>query len=267
MLRKELEFQRYFIELAYHGKAYHGWQIQPNALSVQETLTQAISTILRGDVSIAGAGRTDTGVHASHFVAHFDWFGKPLFTSELQNKLNRYLPRNIRIDRIQLVDSDSHSRFSAIKRTYHYLICQEKNPFLNDYSWFVPNDLDIQLMNDAAKLLLKTKDFTSFARLHADTKTNICDLSKAIWSEKGKLLVFEISADRFLRNMVRAIVGSLVEVGKKKTSLDDFASIIHQLDRSAAGQSAPAQGLFLSRIDYPSDIFRVNPQLCFPELF
>lgn len=267
MLRKEPEYIRYFIELAYHGKPYHGWQVQPNALTVQEALTKAISTILRHDVNIVGAGRTDTGVHAAHFVAHFDWFRQALVTSELLNKLNRYLPDNIRIDSIQPVDPETHSRFSACKRTYHYLICREKSTFLSDYTWFLPYDLDINLMNEAASLLLKTNDFTSFARLHADNKTNICKLSEAVWTEKGNLLVFEISADRFLRNMVRAIVGSLVEVGKKKTSLDDFASIIQQMDRSAAGQSAPAQGLFLAKIDYPDEMFRIHPKISFPELF
>jgi len=267
MLSNEPVFQRYFIELAYYGKAYHGWQIQPNALTVQESLTKAISTILRKDISIVGAGRTDTGVHASHFVAHFDWMGQALSTSELLNKLNRFLPDSIRIDNIQLVDPRTHSRFSASKRTYHYLISREKSPFLSEYSWFLPYSLDIHLMNEAASLLLETKDFTSFARLHADNKTNICQLSKAVWIEKEGLIVFEISSDRFLRNMVRAIVGSLVEVGKSKISLDDFAGIIQKKDRSAAGQSAPAHGLFLSRIDYPTELYKVHPKKSFPELF
>ncbi len=267
MLSKESEFRRYFIELVYHGKSYHGWQIQPNAPTVQETLNNAISLILKQSINTVGAGRTDTGVHASHFVAHFDWTGTVLDLADLQYKLNRYLKSDIRIDNIQEVDPETHSRFSAKKRTYHYLISKEKSPFLSDYTWFIHNTPDIKLMNEAADILLKTSDFTSFAKMHADTKTNICELTKASWIEKGSLLVFEISADRFLRNMVRAIVGSLVDVGRRKISIDDFNEIILQRDRSAARQSAPAQGLFLSRIDYPPELFRVNPKISFPKLF
>ena len=267
MLRKIPEYRRYFMELAYHGKPYHGWQIQPNAPTVQETLTKALSIILKHDLNIVGAGRTDTGVHAAHFVAHFDWTGKDFSTSDLAYKLNRYFPNNIRIDNIQEVDPQTHCRFSASKRTYHYLISREKSTFFSDYTWFLYNDLDISKMNAASEILLNKSDFTSFARLHADTKTNICQLFKAAWTEKGSILVFEISADRFLRNMVRAIVGSLVEVGKGKTSLDDFDRIIQQMDRSAAGQSAPAHGLFLSRIDYPSELFQIHPKNPFPDLF
>lgn len=267
MLRKEPEYKRYFIELAYHGKPYHGWQMQPNAPTVQEALTKALSVILRQEINIVGAGRTDTGVHATHFVAHFDWIGQDFSTSELLYKLKRYLPDNIRIDSIREVDQQTHSRFSAIRRTYHYLISREKSPFFSEYTWFLPNDLNIDLMNKASDILLNTNDFTSFARLHADTKTNICKLSKAVLTDHGSLLVFEISADRFLRNMVRAIVGSLVEVGQGKTSLDEFNVIIQKMDRSAAGQSAPARGLFLSRIDYPPELFRIHPKISFPELF
>jgi len=267
MLRKVHEYRRYFMELAYHGKPYHGWQIQPNAPTVQEALIKALSIILKHDVNIVGAGRTDTGVHAAHFVAHFDWTGKDFSTTDLAYKLNRYFPNNIRIDNVQEVDSQTHSRFSASRRTYHYLISREKSTFLSEYTWFLQNDLDIRKMNTASEILLNNSDFTSFARLHADTKTNICQLSKAFWTEKGSILVFEISADRFLRNMVRAIVGSLVEVGKGKTSSDDFDKIIEQMDRSAAGQSAPAHGLFLSRIDYPSELFQTHPKKPFPDLF
>ncbi len=267
MLSVESQYNRYFIEFAYHGKPYHGWQIQPNAITVQEVLNKALTKLLGKEVNVVGAGRTDTGVHSSHFIAHLDWDGDKVICNDLHYKLNRYLPESIRIDRVQQVDPNTHSRFSAIQRTYHYLICQEKNPFFSDYAWYFHKELDLQKMNLACLMLLKTSDFTSFAKLHADSKTNICSLSKASWFKKDRFIVFEISADRFLRNMVRAIVGSLIEVGLGKLSVNDFQGVILQKSRSAAGQSVPAHGLFLTRIDYPEELFKIQAKNPFPDLF
>lgn len=267
MLSKESAYRRYFMELAYFGKGYHGWQIQPNAITVQEVLTKALGNLLATPVSLVGAGRTDTGVHASHFVAHFDWSGSPIESQELVKRLNRYIPEAIRIDRIEEVHPETHSRFSAISRQYHYLIRQNRNPYFQDFSWYLPKPINLVAMNEAALLLRGYSDFTSFARLHADNKTNICSIRKAEWHQVGEFLVFEIQADRFLRNMVRALVGTLILVGTGKLNLEEFKGIIEQKDRSAAGQSAPAEGLFLTRIEYPLELFEARPTAAFLNLF
>lgn len=245
---------RYFVQLSFKGTRYHGWQIQPNALSVQETLEQALSLLLREKISVVGAGRTDTGVHASFFVMHFDAIHDIPDCQHLTFRLNRYLPPDIAIDHIRMVHPEVHARFSAVSRTYHYYITTEKNPFDTETSWHYRGKPDMDHMNAAAKILFEYDDFTSFSRLHADVKTNRCKIFGAEWYRDKNRLVFRIRADRFLRNMVRAIVGTLLDVGKGKIGLDEFRKIIEQKDRSAAGSSAPAHGLFLTDVEYPDDI-------------
>lgn len=250
--------QRYFLQCNYKGTRYHGWQVQPNAISVQEVLEKALSTILHEKISVIGAGRTDTGVHASFFMLHFD-VDKPVPESfDLVYKLNSFLPADIAVQSFWPVNNDAHARFSALSRTYHYNISQEKDPFTEETSYLYLQKPDIEKMNKAAAVLSEYSDFTSFSRLHTDVKTNNCKIMQAVWKEEGSRLVFVIKADRFLRNMVRAIVGTLLEVGRGKLSIDDFRGIIEQKDRGAAGASAPAQGLFLIDIEYPKEITDQN---------
>ncbi len=246
---------RYFLKLAYRGAPFHGWQSQPNAVSVQQTIEEALSTILRASVPITGAGRTDTGVNARVMYAHFD------AEEEIEDKrrfllsLNRLVGRSISIEDMIPVEDQCHARFDATEREYRYFVSFEKSPFLTDFSWQSPGNLNVEEMNRAASLLLSTDDFTSFAKLHSDAKTNICDVRKAEWREwhneygvKG--IYFVISADRFLRNMVRAVVGTLVDVGRGKLSVDGFQSIIQKRDRCSAGTSMPPQALFLWDVKY-----------------
>ncbi|MGA3013998.1 MAG: tRNA pseudouridine(38-40) synthase TruA [Bacteroidales bacterium] len=248
---------RYFLRLSFNGESFHGWQSQHNATSVQSVLREAMTVILREPVEITGAGRTDAGVHAREFYAHFD-FQKDLSLSErkeLVYHLNGYLPDAISVIEILPVKDDAHTRFSANSRTYQYYISQKKDPFRKDYSWYYSGALNVDLMNEGAEILKNTHDFTSFAKLPQETKTNICNVEEAGWVKKGDLLVFTIKADRFLRNMVRAIVGTLIELGREKITIADFQSIIVSKDRRAAGYSAPANGLFLVSVNYPEDIF------------
>lgn len=247
--------QRYFIELAYNGTRFHGWQVQPNASSVQETLEKALSTICREEISVTGAGRTDTGVHASYFVAHFDSMKEDLDHPDFTYKLNSFLNSDIVIFGITNVKADAHARFDAISRTYHYFINQLKDPFAQETSWYYTRELNIELMNEACKILFEYVDFTSFSKLHTDVKTNNCKVYEAIWRKEGHQLIFTVKADRFLRNMVRAIVGTCVQVGQGKLSVDDFRMIIEAKDRGAAGASAPSEGLFLADISYPDAVF------------
>jgi tRNA pseudouridine38-40 synthase len=247
--------QRYFIELSFKGTCYHGWQVQPNALSVQEVLETTLSTFLRQKIEVTGAGRTDTGVHASYYIAHFEFEELPFSTTDLVEKLNRFLPADIALHRIWPVKADAHARFGAVKRTYQYFISRKKDPFALEASYQYLLSLNVAAMNEAAALLLNYTDFTSFSKLHTDVKTNNCKVYEVLWKEEGERLVFTITADRFLRNMVRAIVGTLIEVGRDKISVLDFADIIEKKDRSAAGTSAPPQGLFLAGIEYPEEIF------------
>lgn len=246
---------RYFIKLSYKGTNYHGWQFQPNAKSVQEELERVFSIILQKQTSITGAGRTDSGVHAKDYIAHFEMedldYDKNL--KQLIYKLNSLLPSDIAINEIWPVKEDSHARFDATKRTYYYFINYRKSPFLIDTAWMQYSELNIDLMNKACEILMKYDDFTSFAKLHSDNKTNICKLMQAKWSdnEQEGYYKFEITANRFLRNMVRSIVGSMVYIGKGRISLEDFKSIIEAKDRSQGGISAPAKGLFLVKIEYP----------------
>lgn len=243
--------QRYFIYLAYDGTCYHGWQIQPNGDSVQQQLMNALQTLLRREVvEVTGAGRTDTGVHAKLMVAHFD-HDEAIDCTQLTYKLNRLLPSDISVFKVAPVDADMHARFSAKSRRYEYYVTTAKSPFMRQYRYKLHKAPDFQLMNQAAKLLLEVADFTSFSKLHTDVKTNICHVTRAEWSQVDDVTwVFSIQADRFLRNMVRAIVGTLLEVGYGKLSLAEFQQIIQQKDRCSAGMSVPAQGLFLADIQY-----------------
>ncbi len=245
---------RYFIEIAYNGKNYHGWQIQPKSVSVQEVLENALSTILRKEIKVVGAGRTDSGVHAKQLYAHFDMveIEEP---SVLVFRLNSLLPKDISVKTIFQVKEEAHARFDAVERAYEYLISLEKDPFMEDFAYHIHQKPDVELMNQAANLLLSYKDFQCFSRTHTDVKTYNCKVKTAFWKEENNQLIFTIVADRFLRNMVRAIVGTLLEVGFKKRSLADLKSIIESKDRSEAGASAPAHGLYLTRVLYPDTIF------------
>lgn len=242
---------RYFIRLSYRGAPFHGWQIQPNAVSVQEEVEKALSTVFRAPVSIVGAGRTDTGVNARTMYAHFDYDGILPEKNRFLVSLNRLVGRDIAIHDIFPVADDAHARFDATERTYKYFVAFEKTPFFYPLSWYCPHGLDLDKMNEAAKLLIVTEDFTSFAKLHSDTKTNICKVKHAEWTMEGdSMAVFTISADRFLRNMVRAIVGTLVDVGRGKMTLNELKEVIEKKDRCAAGQSMPGEALFLWDIKY-----------------
>ena len=230
--------------------------MQPNSLTVQRILDEALTTVLNEKISTTGAGRTDSGVHASVFVAHFDYSGSDLTKKKnLIFRLNRFLPEDISVTTFRKVFPDASARFSAVSRTYKYFISRSKDPFRVDTAWFLYGELNIESMNKASELMMIHSDFTSFSRLHSDNKTNICRVFKARWEESGNKLVFTIKADRFLRNMVRAITGTMVEVGRGKLSLVDFERIILSKNRSTAGMSAPARGLFLADIEYPEEIF------------
>jgi len=244
---------RYFIEIAYNGKNYHGWQIQPDKRTVQEVLERAITTILRKEIKVTGAGRTDSGVHAKQLFAHFD-FDEIENISELQFKLNSLLPKTISVQSIFQVQKDAHARFDALEREYEYKISLKKNPFLEDFAYLIHHQPNVALMNKAASELLNYRDFQCFSRSNTDVKTYNCTIEKAFWKEENNQLVFIISADRFLRNMVRAIVGTLLDVGLKKTSLEEFHEIIKSKDRRNAGTSAPAKGLYLTKVIYPNSI-------------
>lgn len=246
---------RYFIELAFKGTNFHGWQIQPNAITVQEVVNKSLSTILRKEINVVGAGRTDTGVHAKQLFAHFD-FNEKLDTSLVIHKLNGILPDDIAILGLQLVKDNAHARFDASSRSYEYHILFYKDPFFRETTWQLNNTtLNIVKMNEAANILVTYSNFESFSRTNSDVRTFNCKLREARWVLDNDRLVFYISADRFLRNMVRAIVGTMVEVGKLKIGMDEFKEIIESKSRSRAGASAPPQGLFLTNVDYPKSIF------------
>jgi tRNA pseudouridine38-40 synthase len=246
---------RYFIDIAYDGTNYHGWQVQPNGSSVQETLSKALSVILRSPVLLTGAGRTDAGVHARLMVAHFD-FECLLDCAAVTVKLNRLLPPDIVVYRIRQVTDNAHARFDAVYRTYNYHISTRKSPFDRQYTWLVNFPLDFHRMNEAASVLFDYIDFTSFSKLHTDVKTNNCQIMQARWMQAHEFeWFFTIQADRFLRNMVRAIVGTLVEVGRGKLTVDGFRDIIEAKNRCCAGTSAPGNALFLVDIGYPDMLF------------
>lgn len=246
--------QRYFIWFAYDGTRYHGWQVQPNGNSVQAELEKALSTLLRTTVLTTGAGRTDAGVHATKMVAHFD-FDTPVDCEHLAYKLNRLLPRDIAVERVAQVPADMHARFSAVSRTYHYYIHTAKNPFCRNFSCEMHYDLDFEAMNQAAALLLQVDDFASFCKSHADVKTTLCNVTKAQWEKVGEeQWRFVISANRFLRNMVRAVVGTLIDVGRGRISVDDFRQIVESRKRTSAGESMPGYALYLVDVRYPFDV-------------
>lgn len=245
---------RYFILLDYNGSAFHGWQVQPKTTTVQGVINHALSTLLREEINIVGCGRTDTGVHAKNFVAHFDSQVDNIHESNVAFKLNAFLPKEIVIHGINKMHNDAHSRFDATKRTYKYFISLKKDPFDFDHSLRIDQKLDIELMNTVAKQLLNYTDFTSFSKVDTETKTNNCKIYKANWELNGNKLVFTISADRFLRNMVRAIVGTLLEVGKGKLNINEFKKIIEAKDRREAKSSASAHALFLIQVLYPYKI-------------
>ena len=242
------------MRLAYNGANFHGWQTQPNATTVQEAIEHAMSTVLRKPISITGAGRTDAGVNAAMMIAHFDCDSMPDDTAPLVRSLNSLLGKNIAIYTIFKVDDDAHARFDATSRTYKYFAHTVKSPFIYPLSWQCNPKLDFDKMNEAAKVLLQYTDFTSFSKLHTDVATNNCRITHAQWEPEGKQMVFTITADRFLRNMVRAIVGTLVDVGMGKITKSDFCRIIEQKDRCCAGTSMPGHALFLWDITYPFEI-------------
>lgn len=247
--------QRYFLYLAYDGTNYHGWQIQPNGISVQECLMKALATFLRTDIEVVGAGRTDAGVHAVLMVAHFDYEGM-LDLILLADKLNRLLPPDISVFKVLAVKPDAHARFDASSRTYKYHITLIKTPFNRMYMCRIHGSLDFERMNEAARRLYDYTDFTSFSKLHTDVKTNNCKITHAEWVQVTQSeWVFTIRADRFLRNMVRAIVGTLFEVGRGKVSVEEFCRIIEEKDRGRAGSSAPGHALFLTNVTYPESLF------------
>lgn len=243
--------QRYFFELSYNGANFHGWQIQPNAYSIQEEIESKLTRLHSNTpVKVVGCGRTDTGVHAHHYILHVD-IPEVHDTDQLLMKLNRMLPESIAISNIYPVSDDQHARFSATARTYRYFIHSKKDPFRADTSWYMSQSLNLEKMNEAAKHLLGKQDFTSLSRLHTDVKTNMCDVRLARWVQTNEnSMYFEIQADRFLRNMVRATVGTLIEVGLGKLNPDDIPTILAAMDRQAASTSAPAHGLYLWKIEY-----------------
>lgn len=241
---------RYFLEFAYKGTRYHGWQYQPNACSVQETINHALSTLLRENIDVLGAGRTDAGVHAKQMFAHFDT-EKEIVEPVFIKKLNSFLPKDIAVFKIHKVAVDAHARFDATARTYEYYIHQQKNAFECDDSWYFPYSLHLELMNSACTILMEYIDFECFSKTNTDVNTFNCTISKAFWVKKEEQLVFTISADRFLRNMVRAIVGTMINIGQEKVSLQQFRAIIESKNRSKAGFSVPAHGLYLTQVTYP----------------
>lgn len=248
---------RYFIRFAYDGTAFHGSQRQPNGVTVQETMEQALAMIFREEIPLTFAGRTDAGVHAREMYAHFDLNdSQSSISNNLKFRLNGILPDSIAIYDILRVTDDAHARFDAVRRTYEYHIVDHKDPFLGTQATRVRSGLDFQAMNEAAQLLLGKQDFASFCRTNTDVKTTICDLTQAEWKEFGNgHAVFTISADRFLRNMVRAVVGTLFEIGCGKMTNEQFSEVIAKHNRCAAGDSAPAEGLYLVKVDYPQNLF------------
>ncbi len=248
---------KYFLELSYNGTSYHGWQRQPNAISVQEVLEDSLSTILRDKTDVIGAGRTDAGVHAKQIMAHFDCRGI-LDIDQFKYKLNAILPTEIAIQNIRRVQENAHARFDAVSRSYEYHITLIKDPFSICKSYYFKKPLDLDLMNEAAKLLLNYTNFKCFSKSKTDVKTYNCTITNAIWENHGNQLVFKISANRFLRNMVRAIVGTLIEIGEHKLNKEDLIAIIKSEDRSQAGYSVPAHGLYLTAVEYPNNIYNID---------
>jgi tRNA pseudouridine38-40 synthase len=248
--------QRYFLALKYDGTNYHGWQIQDNANTVQAEVNKALSTLLQKEITVTGAGRTDTGVHAKELIAHFD-IEEELDKNHLHFKLNTILPTDISCTWVKTVNKGAHARFSATSRTYEYWITPEKNPFLINKAYYFSKTLNIDLMNQAAEILKKYTDFSCFSKSNTDTFTNNCEITYAHLEKQGGILILTITANRFLRNMVRAIVGTLLDIGTEKISLKDLETIIQSKNRSNAGTSAPAHGLYLTEVNYPKEVYHV----------
>ncbi len=255
--------KRFFIELSYDGTHYHGWQLQPNATGVQEVLNKALTTVLREPIETLGCGRTDTGVHARQFFAHFDLILSMVHgpwsmdkTKNLVRSINAILPHDIAIKHIFAVEPGAHARFDATLRSYEYHIHFNKDPFKHNYSWLLRDEPDVELMNLAAKIIMEYTDFSCFSKSNTQVKTNNCKISRAEWTKTNNDLVFHISADRFLRNMVRAIVGTLILVGTKEIEPYEVRGIIESKNRSKAGTSVPACGLYLTEVLYPDKIIQ-----------
>lgn len=246
---------RYFLTFSYNGTPFHGWQRQPNVISVQEVMEDALSNLLRTPISLTAAGRTDTGVHARQMIAHFDANLTKEIEENLVRLLNRYLKTEIAIDRLDCVQKYAHARFDAISRTYEYHIDLIKNPFRKELAYQVNHPLNFELMNEAAQLMMRFEDFESFSKTNTDVKTFLCNITQAHWETRDNGAIFTITANRFLRNMVRAIVGTLIEVGIGKISVEEVVRIIECKDRSQAGFSVPASGLYLTEIRYPKSIY------------
>lgn len=251
------ERNRYFIRLSYIGTNYHGWQIQPGSISVQEVLQEALGKLLGNNISVIGAGRTDTGVHARCFYAHFDTLhsAEEIKKKQICYKMNRMLPTDISINEVWAVKENAHARFDAFSRTYHYYICTRKDPYKAETAWLYERKLDVNAMQTSAKILFKHTNFASFSRSNTQVKTFDCTIMKAEWHQEERIITFEIEANRFLRNMVRALVGTMVDVGLGKLTPEAFERIILSQDRRNAGYSAPARGLHLHEIEYPNAIF------------
>jgi len=249
-----MEMARYFIDLAYDGTRYHGWQTQKNAASVQETLDQALSLILGEMVETVGSGRTDTRVHALQQVAHFD-VSRKIQAEKIRDRLNSYLPGDIAIRHIWEVKPDAHARFDAVRRCYEYRISRIKDPFLVQRACYFRKEIDLEQMNEAAGILINTRNFQSFSRVKTEVNHFICEVYDAVWEKAGEMIIFSICADRFLRGMVRALVGTMLDIGTGKTGIDDLNKIILQRDRKAAGRAVPAHGLYLKSVRYPEEIY------------
>lgn len=245
---------RYFLEISFDGTAYHGWQKQKNGISVQQMMEEKLSLKLKKTIEVVGCGRTDTGVHAKQFFLHFD-YNEKIKLNDFLFKLNRFLPNDIAAQGIYVVKLDANARFSVVERTYKYYIQMQKNPFNRHYSYEFTSTLNLEQMNRACDILMKTNDFTSFSKLHGGQKNNICRLTECNWQKNEQQLIFSISANRFTRNMVRAIVGTMIEIGQGSVSILEFKNIIESHNRCLAGESVPAKGLFLEKVIYPKDIF------------
>jgi tRNA pseudouridine38-40 synthase len=249
---------RYFLNFSYDGTAYHGWQIQENANTVQAEINRALSTLLRMEMMVVGAGRTDTGVHARAMTAHFDSVQPLLDLGKIKHQLNGLLPPDIAVKGLDSVTDEAHARFDALSRSYAYKLIQERDPFQLNRAYYHSQKLDFSAMNAAANFLMEVTDFSSFSKANSDTKTNDCVVTEAVWIEGEQEAVFHITANRFLRNMVRAIVGTLLDVGGHKIELEEFRAIIETKQRSKAGFSVPAHGLYLTNIVYPDTCFKMN---------
>ena len=250
-----MDLNRFFLEFSYAGTAYHGWQSQPNVITVQEVIEDALKILLKETISLTAAGRTDTGVHAKIMFAHFEGIIKKKNLSQLIFRLNQFLPKDISIHNLHRVQPDAHARFDAISRTYEYHISEIKSPFTLGQSYILKQSLDLKAMNAAASILLEYEDFECFSKSNSDVKTFFCNITYARWKKNGNKLIFTITANRFLRNMVRAIVGTLIEIGLGKKNINQIHHIIKSKSRSLAGYSVPAEGLFLTHIEYPDSIY------------